>query len=218
LRAAKIEGEVVAQFVVDTSGHPDVRTLKVLRSTHDLFSESVRAAIPNLRFTAAEVGNRKVKQVVQMPFQFSLAHGPAAASDAADSGVVTFKATQPNPNAARATMTPGPGRRSEAKLPAGVYFEYQVQKAVSPVPGNRAPRYPDLLRQANIEGEVLAQFIVDENGVADSTTFTALRSTHALFTNAVLGSITSFRFNPAELNGRRVKQLVQMPFRFSLTK
>lgn len=218
LRAEKIEGEVVAQFVVDTTGHPDPRTLKVLRSTHDLFSASVRAAIPNLRFTPAEVGDRKVKQVVQMPFQFSLAHGQAAAPDAGDAGVVTFKATQPNPNIGRASATPGPGRRPEAKLPAGVYFEYQVQKAVSAVPGNRAPRYPDVLRLADIEGEVLAQFIVDENGVADSTSFTVLRSTHALFTNAVLSSITSFRFNPAELNGRRVKQLVQMPFQFSLSK
>jgi len=65
---------------------------------------------------------------------------------------------------------------------------------------------------------VLAQFIVDENGVADSTSFTVLRSTHDLFTNAVLSTIGSFRFNPAELGGRRVKQLVQMPFQFSLSK
>jgi hypothetical protein len=34
----------------------------------------------------------------------------------------------------------------------------------------------------------------------------------------VLSTITSFRFNPAELGGRRVKQLVQMPFQFSLSK
>jgi protein TonB len=99
-----------------------------------------------------------------------------------------------------------------------VYFEYQVQKAVSPAAGNRAPRYPDLLRSAKIEGQVLAQFIVDENGIADSTSITVLRSTHDLFTNAVLSTIGSFRFNPAELGGRRVKQLVQMPFQFSLSK
>ena len=38
------------------------------------------------------------------------------------------------------------------------------------------------------------------------------------FYEAVLGAIGSFRFNPAELDGRRVKQLVQMPFQFSLHK
>jgi len=210
LRAGKVEGEVVTQFVVDTTGYPDVRSLKVLKSTHDLFTASVRATVPMLRFSPAEVGGRKVKQLVQMPFQFSLSGG-------SDTGTVTFHATQLNPGKPRAGIVPG-GRRPEARLPAGVYFEYQVDKAASPVPGNSAPRYPDMLRTANVEGEVLAQFIVDENGAADSTSFVVLRSTHDLFTNAVRGALPSFRFHPAELNGRRVKQLVQMPFQFSLTK
>ena len=211
LRSANVGGEVIAQFVVDTSGRPQMETFKVMRSTHDLFTASVRAALPNLRFSPAEVGSHKVKQLMQMPFQFT---PPTAASE----GAVTFSATQLNPGKPRTSIVPGSVRRPEAKLPPGVYFEYQVQKAVSPAPGNRAPRYPDLLRQAKIEGEVLAQFIVDENGTADSTSFTILRSTHDQFTNAVIESIKSFRFNPAELNGRRVKQLVQMPFQFSLSK
>lgn len=210
LRSANVGGEVLVQFVVDTSGHPMMATLKVLRSTHDLFTASVRAAIPNLRFSPALVGDHAVKQLVQMPFQFT---PPTAASE----GAVTFRATQLDPKPGL-PLAPGSGRRPEMKLPPGVFFESQVQKAVSPIPGNRGPRYPDMLRTANVEGEVLAQFIVDENGRADSTSFTVLRSTHDLFTNAVLSSITSFRFNPAQLNGRPVKQLVQMPFQFSLTK
>lgn len=209
LRSASVGGEVVAQFVVDTTGSPLVGTLKVIRSTHDLLTASVRAAIPNLRFSPAEVGHHKVKQLVQMPFQFT---PPTAGSD----GAVTFHATQLNPRPG-ASVAPG-NRRPETKLPPGVYFEYQVQKAVSPIPGNKAPRYPDSLREAKVEGTVLAQFIVDENGRADSTSFSVLRSTHELFTNAILSTLTSFRFNPAELNGKPVKQLVQMPFQFSLTK
>ncbi len=47
------------------------------------------------------------------------------------------------------------------------YFEFQVEKQVSPYPGNTAPRYPDMLRSANVEGEVLAQFVVDTTGRAD---------------------------------------------------
>lgn len=213
LKASKTEGGVFVQFVVDTSGIADMRTLKVLKSSDELFTTSVRSAIPTMRFSPAEVGGRKVKQLVQMPFQFSL-----SGANAAESGVVTFKTVQPAPPKARATLAPNATRKPEARLPKGVYFEYQVQKAVAPVAGNESPRYPDLLRRANIEGTVLAQFIVDENGLADSTSLTVLRSTHDLFTNAVLGSIKSFRFSPAELNGQRVKQLVQMPFQFSLTK
>jgi len=44
------------------------------------------------------------------------------------------------------------------------YFEFQVEKTVSTVPGQSGPRYPEMLKSANIEGEVLAQFIVDADG------------------------------------------------------
>jgi TonB family protein len=206
LRSANIEGEVLAQFVVDTTGHVDMSSLKVLKTTHDLFTNSVKQSLPTIKFSPALVGGRKVKQVVQMTFPFTLSQGASIGP-----------AVQLNPNNKPAVARGGLAK-PETKLPPGVYFEYQVEKAVSPVQGNRAPRYPDILRTANVEGEVLAQFIVDENGMADSTSFTVLRSTHDLFTNAVLSTITSFRFNPAELGGRRVKQLVQMPFQFSLSK
>jgi protein TonB len=72
LRSANVEGEVLAQFVVDTTGRADMSTFKILKSSHDLFTNSVRNVLPNMRFYAAEIGGRKVKQLVQMPFQFTL--------------------------------------------------------------------------------------------------------------------------------------------------
>ena len=98
------------------------------------------------------------------------------------------------------------------------YFEFQVEKQVSPYPGNSAPRYPDMLRSANVEGEVLAQFVVDTSGRADMNTFKILKSTHDLFTNAVKSALPNMKFYPAEVGGKHVKQLVQMPFQFNLTK
>ncbi len=98
------------------------------------------------------------------------------------------------------------------------YYNFQVEKQVSPAPGNSAPRYPDMLRSANVEGEVLAQFVVDTTGRADMSTFKALKATHDLFINAVKASLPNMKFYPAEVGGRKVKQLVQMPFQFSLTK
>jgi protein TonB len=70
LRAQKVEGRVLAQFIVDTTGRPVPATFKVLMSTHDAFSRAVRDALPQMRFTPAMVGDRKVRQVVQMPFTF----------------------------------------------------------------------------------------------------------------------------------------------------
>jgi protein TonB len=98
------------------------------------------------------------------------------------------------------------------------YFEFQVEKQVAPYPGNTAPRYPDMLRSANVEGEVLAQFVVDTSGKAEMSTFKVIKSTHDLFTNSVRASLPNMKFYPAEVGGKKVKQLVQMPFQFNLTK
>jgi protein TonB len=98
------------------------------------------------------------------------------------------------------------------------YFEFQVEKQVTPYPGNAGPRYPDMLRSANVEGEVLAQFVVDTAGRAEMSTFKVLKSTHDLFTNAVKATLPNMKFYPAEVGGKHVKQLVQMPFQFNLTK
>lgn len=72
LRSSGVEGEVQAQFVVSEEGRADPSTLKILKSSNDLFSSAVRNALPNMRFYAAEVGGKKVKQLVQQTFQFRL--------------------------------------------------------------------------------------------------------------------------------------------------
>ncbi|OLE17200.1 MAG: hypothetical protein AUG20_00120 [Gemmatimonas sp. 13_1_20CM_3_60_15] len=98
------------------------------------------------------------------------------------------------------------------------YFEFQVEKQVAQIPGSGSPRYPDMLRSANVEGEVLAQFVVDTTGRAEMSTFKTLKSSHDLFTNSVKSALANMKFYPAEVGGRKVKQLVQMPFVFSLNK
>src|SRR5436305_6048026 len=98
------------------------------------------------------------------------------------------------------------------------YFEFQVEKQVSVTPDNPRPRYPDMLRSSNVEGEVLAQFVVDTTGRADMSQFKVLKSTHDLFTNAVRAALPQMKFYPAEVGGKKVKQLVQMPFQFNLSK
>lgn len=70
LRRTKPHGEVLAQFVVDTTGRAEMKSFKVLRSSDDLFSESVRRALPRFRFSPAEIAGRKVRQQVTMPFVF----------------------------------------------------------------------------------------------------------------------------------------------------
>ena len=78
LKKAGIGGEVDASFVVDTTGAVDVSSLKIIKTTHQLFSQSLAAALPNMRFNPALVGGKKVKQLVMQPFVFQIADGTSA--------------------------------------------------------------------------------------------------------------------------------------------
>jgi protein TonB len=98
------------------------------------------------------------------------------------------------------------------------YFDFQVEKQAGTVPGSPTPVYPEMLRSAGIEGEVLAQFVVDTNGRADMSTFKVLKSTQDAFTDEVKRALPKMRFYPAEIGGHKVKQLVQEPFSFAIQK
>ena len=81
-----------------------------------------------------------------------------------------------------------------------------------PVP----PRYPESLRRAGVEGEVVVRFVVDTTGVVEMSTIEIVRSTHDAFTAAVRESLTRMRFFPSSIGERKVKALAVMPFRFTL--
>ena len=72
LQSAGIEGDVRAQFVVDTLGRVEPGTVRILESTHESFSQAVRDALARARFVPAEARGRKVRQLVQQPFSFKL--------------------------------------------------------------------------------------------------------------------------------------------------
>jgi hypothetical protein len=57
---------------VDTTGRAVPASFQVLRQTHTEFAESVRTALPHLRFLPAERHRGKVAQVVEQPFSFAL--------------------------------------------------------------------------------------------------------------------------------------------------
>jgi TonB family protein len=103
-------------------------------------------------------------------------------------------------------------------IDAPVYFEFQVERQATRLRSSPAARYPDMLRSAKVEGEVLAQFVVDTTGVVDSTSIKILRSSHELFSQSVRQAVLSGRYSPAMLNGRKVRQLIQEPFNFTITR
>jgi len=94
----------------------------------------------------------------------------------------------------------------------------QVEKQVSLISGSAAPRYPEALRMAGMEGRVVAQFVVDDEGRVEERTIKLVRSDNPLFDEAVRSALRRMRFAPAEIAGRKVRQLVEMPFVFALSR
>ncbi len=72
LESSGIAGEVQAQFVVKADGKADVETLKILKSTNELFSQAVKNNLPRMRFNPALIGGKPVNQLVQQSFVFNV--------------------------------------------------------------------------------------------------------------------------------------------------
>ena len=94
----------------------------------------------------------------------------------------------------------------------------QVDTQVSLLSGSLPPRYPELLRASGVEGQLTAIFIVDEQGRVEEPSIRFAQPGNALFQDAVRAALLRMRFRPAEAGGRKVRQLVQMPFVFTLAR
>jgi periplasmic protein TonB len=105
-----------------------------------------------------------------------------------------------------------PGGDGSAPLSAATVDRAVVLRAVV------VPRYPAVLASAGVEGTVLAEFVVDTLGRVERETIVMLRSDHRQFDLSVRDALARMRFVPAEVQGRKVRQLVQQPFSFALTR
>src|SRR3954469_16185436 len=100
----------------------------------------------------------------------------------------------------------------------GTFRADEVERQAALAAGSKPPVYPEALRSAGIEGRVTAIFVVDESGRAEASSVRFLRSDNGLFEAAVRAALRRMRFTAAEIGGRKVRQLVQMPFVFTLQK
>lgn len=114
--------------------------------------------------------------------------------------------------------TSGAGGDDRAGAVDAPFRAEQVEKQVALVPGAAPPRYPELLRSSGVEGQVIVLFVVDEHGRSEEESIRFVRSDNRLFEDAVRVALRRMRFIPAEVGGKRVRQLVQMPFVFTLAR
>ena len=80
------------------------------------------------------------------------------------------------------------------------------------------PTYPDSLFAAGIEGSVVVEFVVDTAGDVERKTVGIVSASHPRFADAAVRAAPRAKFRPARREGRPVRQLVQQPFRFRITR
>ncbi len=97
------------------------------------------------------------------------------------------------------------------------YMDFQVEKQVEAISGTQV-EYPESLRSSGIEGEVQAQFVVNENGRVETGTFKVLNDPNPAFVSALRRALSGMRFHAAQIGVTRVSQVVQQSFVFKLNK
>lgn len=76
--------------------------------------------------------------------------------------------------------------------------------------------YPPALRATGTSGVVVAEFVVDTAGRPEPETFGAISATDPLFVASVRAAVAGVTFRPAQRNGHPVRQLVRLPFEFTV--
>jgi protein TonB len=108
------------------------------------------------------------------------------------------------------TPTPPPGNTDS------VFTILDVDTAVVRSASSAAPAYPIKLLDAHITGSVLAQYIVDTTGFADTASFRVMKATNPGFVDAVREALPYMRFKPAKIGPLKVRQLVEQNFSFKI--
>ena len=99
------------------------------------------------------------------------------------------------------------------------YMEAVVEERPEAISGTCIqPRYPEILRQAGIEGRVMFEFVIDTLGRAERNSLRVVNTAHDLFVAPAREAVFSCRFRPGRIQGRAVRVRVQQPVSFSISR
>jgi protein TonB len=115
--------------------------------------------------------------------------------------------------------TPGPmvSPLPSSPPPEGVVDVHVVEEAPVLL-SHPVPRYPDILRQAGIEGRVVVEAVIDTMGRAEHEGLRIVSSSHALFAPEARALVLGSRYRPARFGGRPVRVRILVPVGFALRR
>lgn len=78
------------------------------------------------------------------------------------------------------------------------------------------PVYPELLRRAGVQGQVLLEAVVDTTGRVLAPSISVISATNPGFVAPARQALVATLFRPARVGGRAVTMLVRVPFDFTI--
>lgn len=78
------------------------------------------------------------------------------------------------------------------------------------------PMYPELLRQAGIQGRVLLEAVVDSAGRVSRDSILVVFATNPAFVTAARQALVATLFRPAFVGGRPMRMRVRVPYEFTI--
>jgi periplasmic protein TonB len=113
------------------------------------------------------------------------------------------------PTSAHSTVTTGSGQAAGGW--DGVLGEERPEVLTGPLPA-----YPELLRQAGVQGQVLLEALVDTTGRVLAASVSVISATNPGFVVPVRQALLATLFRPARVGGRAVPMRVRVPFDFTI--
>jgi TonB family protein len=113
------------------------------------------------------------------------------------------------PTSAHSTVTTGSGQAAGGW--DGVLGEERPEVLTGPL-----PVYPELLRQAGVQGQVLLEALVDTTGRVLAASVSVIAATNPGFVAPARQALLATLFRPARVGGRAVPMRVRVPFAFTI--
>jgi len=112
---------------------------------------------------------------------------------------------------------PGDTNRAAPGL-SGSPFDARVVEEPPALLSHPAPRYPEVLRQAGIEGDVMVEAVLDTLGHVEPGSLRVVRGAHALLDAEAVTVVSGSLYRPGRMGAHAVRVRIQVPVRFALRR
>ena len=185
LKAAGVGGHVVIEAIIDTTGHAEPASVRIVSSSLAAFESPSREVVLASTYRPGRLDGRAVAVRVRIPLNFSVAPG--------------LPAPQPPPG---------------VYLEDSVTDRPRLVSRPPPAFPDSLRAFGDTLRLMGRPYVLVVEAIVDSTGRVDPASVRILMSWHPGFDAAARAAVMASVYAPGRINGRAVPVLIRKPIEF----